>query len=289
MQWLASSRSARPQVQVLLAALVLTVVLSFIPFLDLVAYPFRLFVTFIHESGHAIAALLTGNRVHSLAVSPNAGGLVYTSGGNWFTAMIISSAGYLGAMAYGTLLLVLIRRGVSPRAILYGSAIPILALTLIYGWGTPFTIIAGILLTAALFAIGRYARPAIANFLVALLAVQCIVNAFFDLRTLLFLTRPFAGGAMTDADNMARITHLPAIFWALVWTALAIVMLVGALRLYVGGNSGPAPIPSFPRRARRRTAAPLDPLEPLDIPTATPRTPRPPRETPPWPPASERG
>ena len=283
MQW-TTSRNARPQVQVLLVALAITVILSFIPFLDMLAYPFRLFVTFIHESGHALAALVTGNRVYGLSVAPNGSGFVYHSSGNWLTSMFISSAGYLGAMAYGTLLLVLIRRGVSPRAILYASAVPILALSLIYGWGTPFTVVAGVLLAAALFLIGRYVRPAIANFLVALLAVQCIVNAFFDLRTLLFLSRPFSGGASTDADNMARITYLPAIFWALVWTALAVVMLVGALRLYVGRDSGPAPIPSFPRRNRDRSARPL-----ADVSVSPRDVPRPPRETPPWPPASERG
>ena len=125
MQW-ATTRGARPQVQVLLIALAITVILWFIPFLDMVAYPFRLFVTFIHESGHALAALVTGSRVHSLSVAPNGSGVVYHSGGNWLTGMFVSSAGYLGAMGYGTLLLVLIRRSVSPRAILYASAIPIL-------------------------------------------------------------------------------------------------------------------------------------------------------------------
>jgi hypothetical protein len=265
------SRAARPQVQTLLIALAITLILWFIPFFDLLAYPFRLFVTFIHESGHAIAAILTGNRVHSLSVSPNGGGAVYTSGGNWLTAMFVSSAGYLGAMAYGTLLLALIRRGVSPRAVLYTSALPILALTLRYGWATPFTLVAGVALALALLAVGRYARPAVANFLVALLAVQCIVNAFFDLRTLLFLSAPFSRGVHTDATNMARITHLPAIFWAFAWTALAIVMLVGALRLYVGGEPGPAPVPTFPRRRARTVSRPA------------------PRDTPTWPPASERG
>lgn len=276
MQW-ATTRGARPQVQLLLGALALTVILWFIPYLDLIAYPFRLFVTFIHESGHALAALITGTRVYSLGVSPNGAGVVYTSGGNWLGAMFVASAGYLGAMAYGTLLLVLIRRGVPARLVLYGSAIPILALTLRYGWGSAFTIVAGVALALALIAIGRYARPAIAHFLVALLAVQCIANALFDLRTLLFLSAPFGRGVGTDATNMARITHLPAAFWALVWMALALAMLVGALRLYVGRDSAPPPVPSFPRRTRTRT-------------TRSPgNAPRPPREAPPWPPASERG
>lgn len=287
MQW-ATMRGARPQVQMLLIALAVTVILWFIPFFGLVAYPFRLYVTFIHESGHAIAALLTGNRVHSLTVSPNAGGMVYTSGGNWLTAMFVSSAGYLGAMAYGTALLVLIRRSVSPRIILYASAIPILVLTLVYGWGSAFTIIAGVLLTAALIAVGRFARPALAGFLVALLAVQCIVNAFFDLRTLLFLSNPFAGGAHTDATNMARVTHLPAVFWALVWLAMAGAMLYGALRLYIGkGEVLPEPIPTSARRRRSRVTPSYPDLD--DVPSSPRSVPRPPRETPPWPPASERG
>jgi hypothetical protein len=287
MQW-TTTRGARPQVQVLLIALAVTVILWFIPFLDLLAYPFRLFVTFIHESGHALAALVTGNRVHSLAVDPNGGGFVIHSGGNWLERMFVSSAGYLGAMGYGTLLLVLIRRSVSPRVILYASAIPILVLSLVYGWGTPFTIVAGVLLAAALFAVGRFARPAIAGFLVALLAVQCIVNALFDLRTLLFLSNPLAGGARTDAQNMADITRLPAIFWALVWSIMAVVMLYGALRLYVGKDGDlPDPIPTSSRRRRSRSTPSYDDFN--DTPPSPRAVPRPPRETPPWPPASERG
>ncbi|MFN8539535.1 MAG: M50 family metallopeptidase [Thermomicrobiales bacterium] len=169
---------------------------------------FRLYVAFIREERARDRGVTTGNRVHSLTVSPNAGGMVYTSGGNWLTAMFVSSAGYLGAMAYGTALLVLIRRSVSPRAILYASAIPILVLTLVYGWGSAFTIIAGVLLAAALIAVGRFARPAIAGFLVALLAVQCIVNAFFDLRTrFAVLSTPSRWGAHRRDEHGA--CHAP--------------------------------------------------------------------------------
>ncbi|MFN8516770.1 MAG: M50 family metallopeptidase [Chloroflexia bacterium] len=245
----ATMRGARPQVQMLLIALAITVILWFIPFFGLVAYPFRLYVTFIHESGHAIAALLTGNRVHSLTVSPNAVDVVYTSGGNWLTAMFVSSAGYLGAMAYGTALLVLIRRSVSPRAILYASAIPILVLTLVYGWGSAFTIIAGVLLAAALIAVGRFARPAIAGFLVALLAVQCIVNAFFDFMDAAFLSNPFAGGARHRRDEYGA-RHAPP--GRLLGAGLAGDVgrdALRALRLYIGkGEALPEPIPTATRR-----------------------------------------
>ena len=69
---LSVSRDARPQAMTLLVATVISVVLWFIPFAEVATYPFRIFVTFIHEGGHAIAALLTGNSVQGLSVAMNA-------------------------------------------------------------------------------------------------------------------------------------------------------------------------------------------------------------------------
>src|SRR5256714_13435541 len=104
------SHDARPQAMTLLIAATISVVLWFIPFAEILTYPFRIFVTFIHEGGHAIAALLTGNSVASLSVAMNASGETYTTQGGRFAQMFVASAGYLGAMAYGATLLILIRR-----------------------------------------------------------------------------------------------------------------------------------------------------------------------------------
>src|SRR5437773_11105817 len=98
------SRDARPQATLLLTAAVISIALWFIPFAEILIYPFRIFVTFIHEGGHAIAALLTGNSVQSLSVAVNASGETYTTQGGTFSRMLVSSAGYLGAMAFGALL-----------------------------------------------------------------------------------------------------------------------------------------------------------------------------------------
>ena len=68
------SRDARPQATVLLTAAVISIVLWFIPYAEILTYPFRIFVTFIHEGGHALAALLTGNSVASLSIATNASG-----------------------------------------------------------------------------------------------------------------------------------------------------------------------------------------------------------------------
>src|SRR5882762_7850609 len=107
------SRDARPQASLLLVAAAISIVLWFVPFAEVLTYPFRIFVTFIHEGGHAIAALLTGNSVASLSVAMNASGETYTSQGGLLSQIFVSSAGYLGSMAFGAVLLVLIRRSVA--------------------------------------------------------------------------------------------------------------------------------------------------------------------------------
>src|SRR6059058_694016 len=122
------SNDARPQAMTLLLAAVLSIALWFIPFAEILTYPFRIFVTFIHEGGHAIAALLTGNSVESLSVAMNASGETYTTQGGLISQMFIASAGYLGSMAFGALLLVLIRKAIAARLVLLGSAILVFTL-----------------------------------------------------------------------------------------------------------------------------------------------------------------
>ncbi|HEX8890855.1 MAG TPA: M50 family metallopeptidase [Pyrinomonadaceae bacterium] len=224
------SADARPQVRTLLIAALITIALWYIPFLSVLSYPFNLFVTFIHEGGHALAALLTGNKVASLSVAVDTSGETYTTYGGIFSQIIVSSAGYLGAMAYGALLLFMIRRAVAARYVLIGSGAFILALTVIFGLSSPFTIIMGIGIAAGLIAIATYASPRVATFFLSFLAVQSVLNAFLDLKTL--FASSFSKDVQSDATNMANATGIPAIFWTLVWIALAVVIISFAMRCY---------------------------------------------------------
>src|SRR2546430_13428619 len=124
------SRDARPQATLLLTAAAISILLWFIPFAELLTYPFRLFVTFIHEGGHAIAALMTGNSVESLSIATNASGETYTTQGGTISQMFVASAGYLSAMTFGAVLLVMIRRAVAALVGFIGSGGFILSLTL---------------------------------------------------------------------------------------------------------------------------------------------------------------
>ncbi len=240
------ARDARPQVTTLLLATALSLCLWFLPYAELLAYPFRIFVTFIHEGGHALAAFVTGNSVHSLTVSADGSGLVYSTDGGLLSKLFISSAGYLGAMLFGALLLWLVRVRVKPRVVLMGSAALVALLALTFGLFAPlwnlsmpglFTLLAGVALPLGLFAAAKYLGPRAATFLVSFLAVQCVLNAVFDLRNVLFASA--FTDAHTDAANMAAATGIHGVFWALFWIVVAFVLLSLVLRAYVAHRDEP--------------------------------------------------
>jgi hypothetical protein len=242
------ARDARPRAQSLFIAAALSVALWFIPYASLLTYPFKLFVTFIHEGGHALAAVLTGNSVRSLSVSLDASGLTETmiAPGGFFSQLLISSAGYLGAISFGALLLWLIRHRVKARAVLAGSALVVLGLTVVFGFIVPltdlslkpFTVVAGLIISAGLLASAKYLPLRAANFLVGFLAVQCVLNAIFDLKDLALIS--LTSDARTDAGNMQLATHIPAIFWALLWAGIGFLVVSFALRAYAVARSKPS-------------------------------------------------
>ncbi len=244
---------AKPQLKVLLIATLLTIALWFIPYAGILVYPIRLFVTFVHEGGHAIVGLLTGGSVQSLTVAPDGSGLTYIVPSGWFASLLFSSAGYLGTTFFGVLMLTLIRFNVSAKKVLLGCGVLIGVLTLGFGLISPvfnllslrvgagsvaFTLITGSLLTVALIALSRLLSIRAANFAVAFLAIQCLLNALSDLKTLFFINAPFSGSdIMNDAGNMATATSLPAFLWVMIWIGISLAMISLGLRLYAVGKS----------------------------------------------------
>src|SRR5437868_15327948 len=222
---------ARPQVVLLIAATIVSVALWiiswYLPLVGYIVYPLQLFATFVHEGSHVLATLLTGNSVQSLTVSPDASGVVWSQASG-FSALLISSAGYLGATAFGALLLAWIRFGYSSRLALYISAGFVGVMTLIFGLLAPFwnllstvtftsvlfTVFSGMILCVGLLAVARFASLKWANFALAFLTVQCLLNAFFSLKDLFFIS-PLTT-QHSDAANMAAATGIPAFLWVFI-------------------------------------------------------------------------
>lgn len=210
----------------LILASLLTVGLSFVPMASFIVYPFRLFVTFIHEGGHALATLLTMGQVDSIQLYRDASGVTMTRGG---FSLLISSAGYLTSTLYGALLLMIGRRSDRAKGMLAVTAAGILGLTIFYvrgmfGWGTGISLT--VLLTLAVIFLSQRATHFLLNFL----AVQCCLNALYDLNTLFLIS--VASDSHSDARNMQSYTGIPAVLWSLVWLGISVFVLFKALGGY---------------------------------------------------------
>lgn len=211
-----------------IAASALTFVLWFVPFVGLVLYPIRVFVTYVHELCHAVAALLTLGWPIGIQIFVDTSGVTYTLGG---LGLAISSAGYVGTTLIGALLLLLASRRatIRPALITTGAIFLLSALWLgsnFLAWG------GGLAIGAILVAVGLKSSNRAARFVLSFLAIQCMLNALSDLRFLFWLS--LSGSAQTDAQNMSNATGgwVPAILWTTMWAVAAIGILAATLRFY---------------------------------------------------------
>lgn len=222
----------------LLIVAAITIALNWVPgqwgtYISAITYPIRLLVTFIHEGAHALVGLLTGGAVQSISVQPDGSGLTQTYLFGWLPAVLVASAGYLGASLYGATLIGLLRRGVEARKLILvtGVAVGLVTLGVLKGLiftGNVFGLFWGVVLTAALLFAGLKMSRQAAGWTAAFIGVQCVLNALLDLKTLFTLTVSTWGG--NDAANMASKTLIPAPVWAALWIVLSLGMLAFVLR-----------------------------------------------------------
>jgi MFS family permease len=221
--------------KMLLLATLATLILMLVPYANILLYPLRLFITFVHESGHALGTVLTGGQVASLHVFPNGEGLT-RSQINPIWQWVVISGGYLGTAIFGAMMLQVgrMKRWRYPgRTALFTASIGVLAAT--FWWAfhpftDPFTFFLGIGLAGVLFALARVLSPDAADFVSSFLAVQCCLNALGDIGILLHLTT--TGSPHNDAGIMAKTYGLGPTFWAALWGLMAIGILTVSLRSY---------------------------------------------------------
>jgi hypothetical protein len=199
-----------------LAAVVLLVWDSF------VVYPFRLFVVFLHEISHGLAAVATGGRIVSIGLSVDEGGVCLTRGG-W--PFLILNAGYVGSLMWGALFLLLGGRRTRARSVVGVIGAFTLAVTLVYV-RTWFGLLYGLAAAVLLLGVATRLRPAVSEFLLAALGATSCLYAIWDVASDVLLRH----SGQSDAAALARLTGVPAVLWGVAWIALSIVVLAGVLR-----------------------------------------------------------
>jgi hypothetical protein len=177
-----------------------------------VIYPLKLFVVLLHETSHALMALATGGRVDRLIITADQGGICYCPGGNAFLTL---SAGYLGSLLWGALILVLARaRKPEPRDTTTAIGVLVLALTALFVRNA-FGILFGALFGAGMVALRGAGRTVHVLTLTALGLTSCLY-ALLDIKSDV-LDRPHLP---SDAHMLAQLTGVPTVVWGILWIGI---------------------------------------------------------------------
>jgi hypothetical protein len=191
-------------------------------------YPLKVFVVFLHEISHGLAAVLSGGRVVAIGLTFDQGGVCVTEGGSRF---LILNAGYLGSLVWGALFLVLSAKTRASREIVGAVGAFVLVVTLLYV-RTLFGVLYGLATGAALVAAATRLPRDLADDLLQTIGVVSCLYAVEDVASDV-LTREAAG---SDASALGRLTGIPAPLWGVLWIALSLVVVVLALRLVARGR-----------------------------------------------------
>jgi hypothetical protein len=210
--------------QLLVLLLIFSVVFWEVAPISYALYPFKLFVTVIHESCHALAARLTGGNVGFISIAADHSGLTSTMGG--FQPLVMM-AGYLGTAIFGGLLIYWGRFPARARFILNTIGTVILALTVFYGGGGFFSFIAMLLIGAAILYVSRKASDKVCHMFLLLLAVQTTLEGVISIQDL-FLISVFNNQASSDAKNLETLTGIPAVCWSVLFAVLSTLILIYA-------------------------------------------------------------
>lgn len=196
-----------------------------------VVYPFRIFVVFLHEISHGLAAVLTGGAIESIGLSFDEGGVCRTRGGS---AFLILNAGYLGSLAWGATFLVLGERRRHSRTAIALIGAFTLVVTLFYV-RTLFGFAYGLAAGFALLGVAAKLRPAVSEILLAAIGATSVLYAVWDVASDVL----FRHSNQSDAAALAELTGIPAIVWGVAWITLSLGVLVCVVRRLAGhGHSG---------------------------------------------------
>ncbi len=197
----------------------LSFIINRLPFLGVF---FRTVNTLLHESGHAIAAIVTSGEVIRIEYRKDTSGLALTKTNSRFSAFLTSLAGYPFAAVVSSMLLILTING-------------------------QFKIVSFILLSLIILNLMLFVRNAfgviwLVIFSILLISIMIYANAitqkvFFLFVCMIAFTETIASTAVItvlgiingkksgDMSNLMRITGFPAAFWAIVNLSIVISVL----------------------------------------------------------------
>ena len=188
-----------------------------------ILYPITLLVTFLHEFGHALGAVLTGGSVEQVQINSDGSGYTVSRGG---IRSVTIMGGYIGSAILGNLLFYVgtkSQRLIKPMLYLLSAA---MVFTAFFWFNSMFTTGVLIVFALGLGLIGlktKFGRE---------------VLMFIGLASIIYIIQDFNVGPSSDLAAYAEtMVILPATVWKYIWLAIVVILFIFNVRAILRPNA----------------------------------------------------
>lgn len=187
----------------------------------IILWPITLFVTYLHEFGHALGTILTGGSVVSLQVNPDGSGMTTSRGG---TRSIIILGGYIGSAIFGNLLFLIGARWPRIAEFTMYTLAATMIVSAIFWFDSFYTTIFLLIFAVVLFFIANktiYDRD---------------ILMFLGLASIIYIIQDFNVGPGSDLKMYAEeMVLIPAVVWKYIWLAVVLILSFFNFRMIYKG------------------------------------------------------
>ncbi len=177
---------------------------------SLLFYPVMILVTFFHELGHALFAVLSGGDVHNMVINMDGSGMTTTSGGSESLTII---GGYLGSAIFGNLMVYAGAKGNSTSNIFAFIMIFIFMIATLFWISSIFALFWAIGYTICFYVLSKW------KFLLSYV-LMCI-----GLLSTIHILQDFRVGPSSDLEAYEQTVGIfPASIWMYIWLILVVCL-----------------------------------------------------------------
>ncbi|MDD5602874.1 MAG: M50 family metallopeptidase [Eubacteriales bacterium] len=200
--------------------------------------PLKIFLVFLHETGHAFISFITGYGITNLNINLNESGFTTVATGGRFAGLLIVMGGYLGSLFFAALILIL--RKTSLKKFIPGIAAITYLMAAAAFQGMSFALSYAVIFVIAVFIIYMLNRERLTDLAVEIIGISGLVYVIYDtlVNTLLVEINAWTGiisgwsrpGNISDAYRMGEMTGVPVFIWGLVCLLISLFVARALLR-----------------------------------------------------------
>ena len=187
-----------------------------------VLYPVTLLVTFLHEFGHALGALITGGEVLSIEIEETGAGKTWTAGG-WRSVILMG--GYIGSALLGNLLFYIGAKWEKAAPAAVGVLCALMVMVGLFWHSSLFS--TGFLIAFAfgLFFLGKFTN------------LHQEILMFLGLASIIYIVQDFRIGPSSDLEEYAKVMVIfPKVMWMYIWLGIVLILCFFNLRLILSSS-----------------------------------------------------